>query len=208
MPAEIKAAYDASLNEAKARRFPPIPSWLAAAPVQLACFMPNGDVIIQGSLGAWDADNSKDYWDRAQLMDKTWQRYSASGELLGVLQRDQAPWCAFYGMGMLAQYDAEKAAGHMVFDYRGIWLSVDQASGQLFSAWDWDGTPLPLDQPITRPTAFGSWLLWDDIVGIHRAQFAGRCGKAAVAGPQTIYWLLGLPGDTQAVGLSRDERGG
>ncbi|MCC7476983.1 hypothetical protein IT575_00875 [bacterium] len=170
MPADLQAQYDEALNALRAQRYPLIPDWLVAAPVQQACFMPNGDVITRGPLGAWDPDDSKDYWDRAALVEKSWYRYSPDGTLLGSLPQDSAPWCAFYNMSMLAQHDAEKAAGRMIFDYRGVWLSLAQNSGELFAAWDWNGMPLAIDQPIIRPQAWGSWLLWPDMQAVHAAQ--------------------------------------
>ncbi len=132
---DMESAYFTEAERIRAQFVPSIPSWLAQNPPAGAMLFPNGDVITSGKLGSTDND-------RCSGGQVTWYRYSNNGELTG--QSKVAWWDIYYtekyGSKNWPDGDFENRMDGYIF-------FKDRVTGQILSAWDYDGTKLELEVP-------------------------------------------------------------
>jgi hypothetical protein len=172
--------------------YPAIPQWLAGQPVAEVVFVPNGDVITNGPLGSFDTAPDTKYDDRFKAgRSGPWYVYNADGQPKGTVPPGQE-WMGLYrAPGLRAQLEADKAAGRyvqgadgytLVFagppytrgaDNRAVW-----ADPQLLAAYDWDGTPLDVTQPLTRRDFRCIMLEWHEVQWLNDTRALGGAPQA------------------------------
>jgi hypothetical protein len=115
--------------------------------------------VTLGALGSYAAKQN------GTLGEKLWHRFSASGELLGTAPVDMTGWTLLYNPQAAAQSLSAEAQGYEVHGDGGyvIWRQPRESGGAAVAAFDYDGTPLSLDTPLTRPLGVLHFIYWDEL---------------------------------------------
>ena len=135
LPKNILDGFTKEANRIRAGFTPPIPTWLVENTPSMAMLFPNGDVITLSELG----DASMDCCSGRK---QTWYRYNSSGEFTG---QSKVTWWEIY----YTEKHGEESWPEGDFENRmdGYVLFKDRATGQILSAWDYDGTRLDSEVP-------------------------------------------------------------
>ncbi|MCC7476981.1 hypothetical protein IT575_00865 [bacterium] len=174
MPADMQALlYEAQQDqlEAKGLAFPRVPAWLMEQPVERAAFAPNGDVITYGPLGSYNPDLTLEYGNqrRTESFDEQYHRYGPDGQELAALP-SATPACALYNLALLQRFSDLEASGMHWNSFAGVTLVRDAQSREVTEAYDWDGTPLPLDQPRCGHPLAMRWWDYNELLRMYEAQ--------------------------------------
>lgn len=164
MPKEMEDAMHAAEQAALEPDGIRVPDWLAAAPPRWVIFVPNGE-IVTSELGVYDPDEyNKPEAERKK--GSGWYRYSADGKLLGHVDGEKVSWQQLYTPQIPALEMSGKSQGYYVDNALGylIWRKPKDQGGDAVSAWDYDGTPLPLDQPLRRPRGVLRMYQWAEVM--------------------------------------------
>jgi hypothetical protein len=168
--------------------YPRMPDWLLAQPVAYVSFVPNGDVVTHGPLGSYDTSPDLDLPDRYKAgRDAPYHVYGPDGRLKATLPlRQTGGWARHYWPAELAaKIDAWQAEGRsietedgytLIFsgprygkDEKGNSHKVDPPPA-LIAAYDWNGTPMDIAQPLTRPDYHTLSLRWDEVRDVAAGQ--------------------------------------
>jgi hypothetical protein len=169
MPEDVRAQFAQALASELPSEVPPdVPQWLEAQPVFAVIFLPGGEVVTRGALGSWTDESihyeqteNRTVYKRPQA-DDGWYRYSANGEFLGKVVGPTAQWQQLYNPQMATLQMSAQSQGYQV-DGDGRYTLWRKPTGEAVAAWDYDGTPVPLDKPLlTDPGQFKYWR-WEDL---------------------------------------------
>lgn len=175
MPADLQAQlYEAqgSLLAAKGLGWPRIPAWLIEQPAERAAFAPSGDVITYGPLGSYNPDRTLDYNADRRLgsFDGQYHRYAPDGSHINALPAGAAPPCALYNLALLQHFPDLEARGMLWSSDAGITVVADKQSREVVEAYDWDGSPLAVDQPLHGYPLALRWWEYNELLRLFEAQ--------------------------------------
>jgi hypothetical protein len=165
MPEDLKAQMEAARKGLlPLQPMPEVPEWLAATPPYWVIFMPNGEIVTLGALGTWQ-ENWQDLPKEQQRPSGGYFRFSPTGELLGQAAKDGPSIFQQYNpmlpslelSGKSQGYDIEQPAGFL------LWRQKPEHGGAVVAAWDYDGTALPIDKPITREPGYLHRYTWEEV---------------------------------------------
>jgi hypothetical protein len=170
MPDAMRAEFAAALKQQRPDLLPPlIPQWLEQKlrdrVATSVIFVPNGEYVTREPLPGEQENPTADAVSgtlQLKVPKTAWHRYSATGEMLGIAPETDT-WQQLYNPQLTSLSMSAKSQG-LVADISGrylLWRKVaaNGMGGEAISAWDYDGTPLSVDQPLLEDRSFSRY--WD-----------------------------------------------
>jgi hypothetical protein len=155
---EVRKVYVRERTKVIASVAPPVPDWIIKQPGERVIFTPDKDFVVQ----------------RGNM----WVRYDAAGQVIAQTRPGES-WRVLFWPKYADVVTSAPAKNWTVLDDSG-YVVVRDGAGKIVSVYDYDGTPLKVeDVKVERQPFYYTPLDWDTIVDLHNAQ-VGVAGDVKV----------------------------
>jgi hypothetical protein len=152
MDDELAIRIEAERMAAYARAIPPVPTWLRDVPRENVLFLPNGEVAVEPPASGG-----------------VWMRYDAAGNVVATSQPGQS-WRSLFAKNYDTIVEDAQAQGLDIVEKDGFIVLRDKSSRKVVASYDFDGTPVPIDQMATPRPFYFTPMRWSNLEQVAAAQ--------------------------------------